>query len=118
MLESELSSFNLYRAHETKKKVLFVHPGTGETVYLNRDPGRRAPGLVIHPKHASLRRTLASIPDIVSEGQWYHSNNMRAFPTRANHGIKEIPYGMPFSFESLSALNLFHQELRRMTWLC
>ena len=109
-VELALVDFGLNREHETKKKVLFVHPTTGEAVYVNRDPGRRVPGLVIHPRHDSLREALTSIPGVI-KGSKYHSSNMLRFPMRMHKGAKEIPYGIQFSFESLHSLNSFLDRL-------
>lgn len=110
-IESTLRSAGLQRTHETKKKVLFVHPSTDETIYLNRDPARRSPGLVIHPRHAPSRQTLVAIPGVVPEGELYHSSNMRRFPMRRNGGASDIPYGIPFGFESVPSLQTFLGQL-------
>jgi putative restriction endonuclease len=108
-IESTLAGFGLSREHETEKKTLFVHPTTGDAVYINRD--RHIPVLVIHPRHDSLRKALASIPGVIAEGYWYHSSNMRRFPTRMHQGKKETPYGIQFSFEYLQSLKSFLDRL-------
>lgn len=112
-IEDTLGSAGMLRDHETKKKVLFIHPSTEELVYLNRDPARRSPGLVIHPRHAALRHTLGDIPGVVPEVEFYHSSNMRRFPKHRNGGSSDIHYGIPFSFESVPSLQKFMSQLLR-----
>lgn len=107
-MESVLGRFGLRRDHETKRKLLFVHPALGECVYLNRG---HTPGLVIHPRHDSARAALASIDGVVADESWYHSSNMRAFPKRKNNGADEIPYGIQFSFSSIASLTAFLHRL-------
>lgn len=110
-IETTLLSAGMERRHETKKKVLFVYPDTNEVVYLNRDSARRSPGLVIHPRHDPARRALSSIGGVTCEDQFYHSSNMRRFPMRRNNGSADIPYGIPFAFESTPSLRAFLERL-------
>lgn len=108
-IELILQSAGLQHTHETKKQVLFVHPSSYEAIYLNRDS--RSPRLVIHPRHAPSREMLAAIPGVLAKGELYHNSNMRLFPVRRNGGASDIPYGIPFAFESLSSLQEFLGQL-------
>jgi len=110
-IDAHLVSLGAERQHEVKYAIRFYLPQQKQYLYLNKEAGAKASGLVIHPRYELQRDDLLNLPDVQSSQPLYHLSSMNQFPRRLHTGKKPIPYGIPFGFESAQALAMLLDTL-------
>ena len=94
------------RKNPTKKIAGYVSPAGTEHVYVHLENVTGKSALRIHPRHAPLRARLLELEGVESESLYTANSNMWRFPNVPESGTSE-PCGIPFTFESASALRAF-----------
>jgi hypothetical protein len=110
-LERVLQARGYITLNETTKKTA-LRKEDQRPVYLNKTSKTGTSALIVHPAlaaHALAERA----PGTLVAQSYYHSSNMRLFPTRVHHGENAIPFGWSITFDSETAANAFLDELER-----
>jgi len=100
--------------HEVQYAIRYSLPISKQYIYVNKQAGGKYSGLVIHPRFQAHRPDLRAISGVRSEKKYNHKSSMTKFPKRKNNGKDEIPYGIPFGFDSKVA---FHEFIDRLSKL-
>lgn len=107
VIKSVLHTENFLITKETSKKFELKCTDTSDYVYINRNAGNAASGLILGPTQQNKIADYLAIDGVVNTDSWYHSSNMSKFPKRLNNGETPIPYGIPFGFKSELSLKAF-----------
>lgn len=110
-IEDVLVEFNATQRHEVKYAIEFYIPAINQYVYINKQAGQKPTGLVIHPNSKIRNSELTLREGVIGNATLLHKASMRKFPKRLNRGVKPIPFGIPFGFESKNALREFIKRL-------
>lgn len=109
-----LESNGFIDKHEIKKIIRYKYPDFEQYIYVNKEAGSNYSGLVIHPRYRSYSDYLLAVPQVYSQQKYIHKAGMGKFPKRQNKGKDEIPYGLPFGFNSEPAFDNFINKLTRL----
>jgi putative restriction endonuclease len=107
VIKSVLETENFLITKETSKKFELKCTDISEYVYINKNAGNTASGLILGPNQQKKIADYLAIDGVVNTDGWYHSSNMGKFPKRSNNGKNPIPYGIPFGFKSEQSLKAF-----------
>ncbi|MUJ20617.1 DUF2002 family protein [Aliivibrio fischeri] len=110
-IEDVLNEFNATERHEVKYAILFFLPTLKQYLYINKQSGTKASGLVIHPRFEAYKNELLMIKGVETTGTLNHKSSMRKFPKRLHGGEQPIPYGVPFGFETKQVMREFINKL-------
>jgi len=112
-IEEVLNEFHAAERHEIKYATQFFLPCIKQYIYINKQAGEKASGLVIHPRFESYKAELLSITGVETTGTLNHKSSMRKFPKRMNRGKEPIPFGIPFGFETKGSMREFVEMLAK-----
>lgn len=110
-IEEVLEEFSVIERHEVKYAIRFYLPLLGQFIYINKQAGNEASGLVIHPRYESKWCELYDLVGVHSTETLNHKSSYREFPQRLNSGKEPIPFGIPFGFDSKNSMQLFLNKL-------
>lgn len=111
-IEDVLNEFNVTERHEVQYAIQFFLPSIGQYLYINKQAGGKASGLVIHPRFESHIDRLLGIAGVETTGTLNHKSSFRRFPRRLNRGSEPIPFGIPFGFETINSMREFIEKLK------
>ncbi len=100
--------------HEIQHTTRYYLPKMKQFVYVNKQAGNNSSGLIIHPRFYALKGELLQISGVRSSQKYHHLSSMGKFPKRLNRGKDEIPYGIPFGFDSKTCLVEFLNRLSQL----
>lgn len=106
-----LESIGWSKKKERIHVISYTLPGINQYVYVNKDAGGNYSGLIIHPRYQSHREDLLKIQGVKSQKKYNFKANMGKFPKKQNRGKSEIPYGIPFGFDTEEAFQYFINKL-------
>lgn len=101
--------------HEVKYSICFYLPKLKQYLYINKQAGGQYSGLALHPRYRLRREELLRIDGVHSASVLNHKSSYRKFPKRLHGGQQEIPYGIPFGFDSESSFNQFMKKLEKIS---
>ena len=110
-IEEVLGEFSADHRHEVQYATRFYLPQLSQYLYINKQAGNEASGLVIHPRYESKWSELCALDGVQSTNALNHKSSYREFPQRLHRGKDPIPFGIPFGFNSKSAMRQFINEL-------
>jgi len=110
-IEEILVELNATERHETKYSIRYFLTCIKQYLYINKQAGSKASGLVIHPRYENKWAQLLAVQGVESTGTLNHKSSMRKFPKRIHGGKQPIPFGVPFGFETKEAMRAFINEL-------
>ncbi|MFT4734107.1 MAG: putative restriction endonuclease [Arcticibacterium sp.] len=110
-IEEILVELNASERHETKYAIQYFLPCIKQYIYMNKQAGSKASGLVIHPRFENKVDKLLAVNGVESTGTLNHKSSMRKFPKRIHGGKQPIPFGVPFGFQTKDAMRAFINEL-------
>ena len=98
--------------NNTQKTWRYYHVDKDEWLYVTQDKLR----VIINPKYMPLFTSLKNIGGVThartnEHPHFLHGASMKYFPERQNKGIKPIPHGIPFCFETRKSLELFFETV-------
>ncbi|EHN67914.1 hypothetical protein VFSR5_2780, partial [Aliivibrio fischeri SR5] len=67
-IEDVLNEFNATERHEVKYAILFFLPTLKQYLYINKQSGTKASGLVIHPRFEAYKNELLMIKGVETTG--------------------------------------------------
>lgn len=106
-LETYLIEHGAIDKHEVKYCICFYLPKLKQHIYINKQSGKNYSGLVIHPRYRSFRNIFIEAAGIDSHEELNHKSSYRKYPKRFHGGKQEIPYGIPFGFDTDIAFESF-----------
>lgn len=110
-LERILGARGYTTIHETSKKKA-LRNDQGVTVYVNRVSKNGVTALVMHPS-VQAQEIADKVPGAHVGATYYHSSNMRLFPTGVHRGKNAIPFGWGVTFDSERAVSSFLEAVER-----
>jgi len=110
-IEEVLDECGAIERHEVKYAIRFYLPRLEQYLYINKQAGKEASGLVIHPRYESQWHELSHLVEVHSTQSLNHKSSYREFPQRLNLGKEPIPFGIPFGFDSKNAMREFLNKL-------
>lgn len=98
--------------NNTKKTWRYYNSESDEWLYVTQDKMR----VVINPDHLPMLPSLKNIAGVThaqtnEHPHFLHGASMKKFRERQNKGIKPIPHGIPFWFETRKSIELFFQTI-------
>tara|TARA_B110000971_G_C19987960_1_gene490524 strand:- start:696 stop:1526 length:831 start_codon:yes stop_codon:yes gene_type:complete len=110
-IEEVLNEFDATERHQVKYSIRFFLPSMSQYIYINRQAGNEPSGLVLHPRYESAWRELLLLDGVQSTEALNHKSSYRQFPQRIHTGKDPIPFGIPFGFDTKTALRSFLRKL-------
>lgn len=110
-IEEVLIEFDATERHEVQYAISFFLPSISQYVYINKQAGNEASGLIIHPRYESEWYELHLLDGVQSTQTLNHKSSYREFPQRIHTGKTPIPFGMPFGFDTKNAMRDFLRDL-------
>ena len=110
-IEEVLVEFEATKRHEVQYAIRFLLPSISQYVYINKQAGNEASGLIIHPRYERAWHELRLLAGVQSKQTLNHKSSCREFPQRIHTGKSSIPFGLPFGFDTKNAMRDFLRDL-------